>query len=103
MAPGRFFERIVHSATLTTLNVERFLLRATLHSQTLAMNPPRIAVLLLSISTALAQVPDAPAPAPAAQPAQPAPGAPIGQTAAPAPKPAPQNPLGNEVPVLDPG
>lgn len=67
------------------------------------MNTPRFAAYLLAASTALAQVPDAPAPA-----APPVGGgsAPVGQTAPPASsgaKPAQKSPFGNEVPVLDPG
>jgi hypothetical protein len=69
------------------------------------MNSVRIAALVLTASTAFAQVPDAPLPAPGA-PAPAASGnAPVGQTpgSAPAAKPANNSPLGNEVPILDPG
>lgn len=72
------------------------------------MNLLRPAALLLAVTSALAQVPDAPALVPTAPPPA-APGgggAPIGQggpAAAPAAKPAPASPFGNEVPVLDPG
>jgi tetratricopeptide (TPR) repeat protein len=66
--------------------------------------PPRIVTFLaIGIGSALAQVPDAPAPA-SAPPGNPAP---IGQSAPPAPgagnKPAQASPFGQEIPVLDPG
>ena len=74
------------------------------------MNPLRPAAFLIAVSTAIAQVPDSPAPASA--PAAPPPAAtaggsaPIGQGGGGAPaaaKPASSSPFGNEVPVLDPG
>jgi tetratricopeptide (TPR) repeat protein len=68
----------------------------------MATHAPRLvlAVSILSLCTALAQVPDAPAPGGAAQPAAvPAGGgAPAGKA-----KPGQGSPFGQEVPVLDPG
>src|SRR5690349_2661420 len=67
------------------------------------MNLTRFAAFVLTAGTILAQVPDAPLPA--AGPAPAAGSAPVGQNPGPAPaaKPANSSPLGNEVPVLDPG
>ena len=68
----------------------------------MAIHAPRriLAVSILSFCTAFAQVPDAPAPGGAAQPAAAPAGG--GATAAKA-KPGQNSPFGQEVPVLDPG
>ncbi len=64
---------------------------------------PRFIAALFAASLAHAQVPDAPAAAPAAPSSPVGQSAPIGQSApASSPKPA-QSPFGQEVPVLDPG